>query len=248
MIFLRPGKYGKRRWLPGLLPLLLCLLTVLFVGCGKTPGSPENGAQDAYEAEQTEDTLTLLPPESSEEETLTLLPPESSGKETLTLLQPDPSAEGGGQSQQNGSGQSQQNESGQSPYFAQDADSSPDGESMQEQQPVIARDGTYTTAEDVALYLHTYGELPKNFITKKQAGKLGWKGGSVEKYAPGMCIGGGTFNNYEEILPEGKYRECDINTLGKSSRGAERLVYDDKGNIYYTNDHYRTFTLMYEAD
>ena len=29
--------------------------------------------------------------------------------------------------------------------------------------------GSYTTKEDVALYIHTYGDLPLNFMTKKQA-------------------------------------------------------------------------------
>lgn len=36
----------------------------------------------------------------------------------------------------------------------------------QEQQ--LAREGTYTTKEDVALYIHLYGRLPDNFITKKR--------------------------------------------------------------------------------
>jgi hypothetical protein len=109
-------------------------------------------------------------------------------------------------------------------------------------------DGTYTGAEEVALYLHTYGTLPPNFMTKKEARKLGWEGGSLERFAPGMCIGGDRFGNYEGVLPEGNYHECDINTLGKSKRGAERLVFDDQGNIYYTDDHYETFTLLYGGE
>ena len=112
----------------------------------------------------------------------------------------------------------------------------------------IGYDGMYTTKEDVALYLHVYGELPMNFITKSEAAKLGWEGGSLEPYAPGMCIGGDRFGNYEGKLPvqEG-YHECDINTMGADSRGAERLVYSDSGNIYYTNDHYNTFEQLYRA-
>ena len=39
--------------------------------------------------------------------------------------------------------------------------------------PAIDEDGVYTTKDDVALYLHTYGHLPSNFITKKEAEKLG---------------------------------------------------------------------------
>lgn len=109
----------------------------------------------------------------------------------------------------------------------------------------IDKNGVYTTAEDVALYLHTYGELPHNFITKKEARARGWPGGSLEEYAPGMCIGGDRFGNYEGILPDGNYHECDINTLGKQKRGPERLVYSDDGRIYYTGDHYESFTLLY---
>lgn len=109
----------------------------------------------------------------------------------------------------------------------------------------IDPDGSYTTAEDVSLYLYTYGELPDNFMTKKEAKKLGWTGGSLEKYAPGMCIGGDYFGNYEGTLPDGDYHECDIDTLGAKSRGAKRIVYSEDGRIYYTEDHYETFTLLY---
>jgi guanyl-specific ribonuclease Sa len=33
--------------------------------------------------------------------------------------------------------------------------------------------------------------------------------------------------------------------LGKRSRGPERLVYSNDGLIYYTPDHYETFTRLY---
>lgn len=108
--------------------------------------------------------------------------------------------------------------------------------------------GVYTSMEDVALYLYTYEELPDNFITKKEARALGWEGGSLEPYAPGMCIGGDYFGNYEGNLPEEEgreYHECDIDTLGARSRGAKRIVYSNDGLIYYTEDHYETFTLLY---
>ena len=112
----------------------------------------------------------------------------------------------------------------------------------------IDREGSYTTMEDVALYIYTYDELPDNFITKKEARELGWEGGSLEPYAPGMCIGGDYFGNYEGLLPEEKgrdYFECDIDTLGARSRGAKRIVYSDDGLIYYTDDHYESFELLY---
>ncbi len=108
--------------------------------------------------------------------------------------------------------------------------------------------GSYTAKADVALYIHTFGSLPENFITKAQARALGWDGGGLEAVAPGKCIGGDTFGNFEGLLPEAegrKYAECDINTLGAQSRGAERLVFSNDGLIYYTGDHYASFTLLY---
>ena len=62
-----------------------------------------------------------------------------------------------------------------------------------QKQEQLAEDGTYTTKEDVARYIHLYGHLPDNFITKKEAQQLGWTGGSLEPYAPGCCIGGSRF-------------------------------------------------------
>lgn len=115
-------------------------------------------------------------------------------------------------------------------------------------EAVIDKNGTYTSKDDVALYIYTYGELPQNFISKKDAQTLGWSGGSLEPYAPGKCIGGSYFGNYEGVLPKAKgrkYTECDIDTLGKSSRGAKRIVFSNDGLIYYTEDHYNTFTLLY---
>jgi len=106
---------------------------------------------------------------------------------------------------------------------------------------------SYDSKEDVALYLWTYGHLPSNYMTKSEAKKLGWENGSLEKYAPGMAIGGDRFGNYEGILPEDqKYQECDIDTLGANSRGAKRIVFaSDISAIYYTEDHYESFELLY---
>ena len=110
----------------------------------------------------------------------------------------------------------------------------------------IDYDGIYTSMEDVALFIYTYDELPQNFITKKEAKALGWEGGSLEPYAPGMCIGGDRFGNYEGLLPEeDTYTECDIDTLGAKSRGAKRIVFSNDGDIYYTEDHYESFVLLY---
>ena len=114
-----------------------------------------------------------------------------------------------------------------------------------EPQPYLDPNGTYTSKSDVALYIYLYHQLPGNFVTKKQAKQLyGWSGGSLSKY--GKCIGGDRFYNNEGLLPSGQtYYECDIDTLYSSSRGAKRLVYTKSGIVYYTDDHYESFTRLY---
>ena len=129
-----------------------------------------------------------------------------------------------------------------------EADAVSPGESDRPSPAALDEGGEYTSAEDVALYLHLYAHLPQNFITKKDAQALGWPGGSLEPYAPGKCIGGSRFGNYESLLPEADgrtYTECDIDTLGADSRGAKRIVFSNDGLIYYTEDHYKSFELLY---
>ena len=135
-------------------------------------------------------------------------------------------------------------------FDAQQPETKPEQEIPQGQTdaPEISEDGVYTKKDEVALYIHTYGHLPDNFITKKEAQALGWDGGKLEPYAPGKSIGGDYFGNYEEKLPRKKgrkYYECDIDTQGKKSRGAKRIVYSNDGLIYYTGDHYESFELLY---
>ena len=106
----------------------------------------------------------------------------------------------------------------------------------------------YDDRDRVALYLHLFGELPPHFITKAAAQKLGWTSGEVEYYRSGAAIGGDRFGNYEGLLPKKKgrqYYECDIGTVGKKSRGAQRIIFSNDGLVYYTDDHYESFTLLY---
>ena len=131
-----------------------------------------------------------------------------------------------------------------------EATATPTDESQSQPQATATIDeaGTYTSKEDVGLYLYTYGHLPENFITKSDARALGWSGGGLDDYANGKCIGGDRFGNNEGILPEARgrqYYECDIGTLHKDSRGAKRIVFSDDGLIYYTEDHYESFDLLY---
>lgn len=129
-----------------------------------------------------------------------------------------------------------------------EADAVSPGESDKSSPAALDEGGEYTSAEDVALYLHLYAHLPQNFITKKDARALGWNGGGLDDYADGKCIGGDRFGNYEGLLPDApgrEYHECDIDTLHAASRGAKRIVYSNDGLIYYTEDHYESFILLY---
>ena len=115
-------------------------------------------------------------------------------------------------------------------------------------EPAIEEDGWYYSKEEVALYIHTYGRLPENYLTKAEAKELGWTGGTVENYKEGAAIGGDRFGNREGLLPKKdgrQYYECDIDTKGKGSRGTRRIVFSNDGLIYYTHDHYESFELLY---
>ncbi|MCR4950560.1 MAG: ribonuclease [Solobacterium sp.] len=113
---------------------------------------------------------------------------------------------------------------------------------------IIPEDTECDDKDCVALYLYTYDELPSNYMTKKEARKYGWESGPLWKVIDGKCIGGDYYGNYEENLPEARnrdYYECDIDTLGRKKRGVKRIVYSNDGLIYYTDDHYETFELLY---
>lgn len=106
------------------------------------------------------------------------------------------------------------------------------------------KDGYFYDAEGVVLYLYYYGTLPPNYLTKSEAKALGWRSGTPESCKEGAAIGGDRFQNREGLLPEGigrYYTECDIETLGKGSRGSKRLVFSNDGLYYYTTDHYSSF-------
>jgi type IV secretory pathway VirB10-like protein len=118
-------------------------------------------------------------------------------------------------------------------------------ETAPEDRLTVEEDGRYYDPDHVVLYLHTYGRLPSNYITKKEARKLGWSGGTPEKYREGAAIGGDRFGNREGLLPDAEgrtYTECDLNTLGQKKRGAERLLFSNDGLYFYTGDHYETYT------
>ena len=140
---------------------------------------------------------------------------------------------------------------GETAFISAETEISETASVTEETQEYLDPYGSYTSKEDVALYIHLYGDLPLNFMTKKHARALGWEGGSLEEFAPGFAIGGDKFGNFEGLLPKAKgrtYYECDIDTDGYHSRGSRRIVFSNDGLIYYTDDHYETFELLYTKD
>ena len=130
--------------------------------------------------------------------------------------------------------------------------SAPTAASVRTEKPTAAPKQTAITApQDIADYIFAHGTLPDNFLTKNEARQLGWDSSKncVSDVAPGYSIGGDKFGNYEGLLPDAsgrKWYEADANyTAGP--RGAERILYSSDGLVYYTNDHYQTFTEMHPS-
>lgn len=89
------------------------------------------------------------------------------------------------------------------------------------------------------------GKLPSNYITKKDAKKLGWISfiGNLSKVAPGKSIGGEIYQNRNGHLPKSSQRiwyEADIN-YDRGFRNTHRLLYSNDGLIFATYDHYAAF-------
>ena len=206
------------------LPLLLVALVLVVSGLmgwlnEQEAPTPEPAAQ----TEATEATQAPQPEPAEAEET-----------EDVTAEEPEPSQEE----------TESQAETAQIPE--QTEVPSPDETETAEELP---ESGEYTSKDDVARYIYLYGHLPDNFITKREAKKLGWVSseGNLGQVAPGKSIGGDRFGNYEGLLPEAEgreYHECDIDSDG-SYRGAKRIVFSNDGLIYYTEDHYEHFELLY---
>lgn len=113
----------------------------------------------------------------------------------------------------------------------------------------IQENGHYTSKDEVAAYIHEYGHLPSNFISKTKARDAGWdaQDGNLQDVCPGKSIGGSRFHNDDGLLPDKDGRiwtECDIDCHG-GHRGAKRIVFSNDGLIYYTQDHYCTFERLY---
>lgn len=214
---------------------LVCLVTFSSCAYIYAKNTPEGPRDDQYESISTSVSV-------SEESSSVSQSDDDNSSESET------SSEATSSSESESSESETSSESESESQSSSVSESYPLSESEYVSENTIDFDGSYTTKEDVALYIYTYGCLPSNFMTKNEARDLGWEGGSLEPYAPGMCIGGNYFGNYEGLLPEApgrEYTECDIDTLGASSRGAKRIVFSNDGLIYYTEDHYESFELLY---
>lgn len=79
-------------------------------------------------------------------------------------------------------------------------------------------------------------DIANQVKAKNGATPQGYKGGRTYKNIP--------LEDGAQKLPEGiTYKEYDVNPYVKGqNRGTERIVIGDDGSVWYTNDHYMTFT------
>lgn len=116
---------------------------------------------------------------------------------------------------------------------------------------VTVTPGPMDAAQELADYIFEHGELPENYIRKKDAEALGWKTTYryVSDLGPGITIGGDYFGNYEQKLPvvKGrKYYEADCYYEG-GPRNEYRIIYSNDGHVWFTGDHYNTFTELFPS-
>ena len=115
----------------------------------------------------------------------------------------------------------------------------------------VQESGKYTTRDSVAAYLCKFDKLPTNYVTQNEGKSLyeSKTGKSFDKWnfnpwtTIGVMIGGDKFANNEGLLPKGTYHEADIDYSAKN-RGTKRLVYQSDCVIYYTADHYESFSKL----
>ena len=165
----------------------------------------------------------------------------------LTVVMADSGTAGSIQTEMLAKSRKKKNSSTPTIRVDQASDVTPAGE-LPEITPTPVPEGPIIDPQSIADYLFAHGELPDNFITKKEARALGWDSGmDLSKVAPGKSIGGDYFGNYEEKLPAGKgisYHEADCWYTG-GKRNAYRVIYSSNGRVWYTEDHYNTFTELF---
>lgn len=232
-----------------LLTMFLLIFTLAFTACGSEEKKTDNSVMQEEDNGDTTDPDEIA---AAFEEELTPL-----DEEELALLEDSTGGDFSEEDELTPLDESEMEQAGDSEEGNGDTDNSAsddesgDASTDEENSGTIKveEDGTYTSKEEVAVYLHTYGKLPSNYITKKEAQELGWisSKGNLEEVAPGKSIGGDKFGNYDKMLPEedGRtYQECDIDFDG-GFRNEKRIVYSNDGLIFYTEDHYETFEQLY---
>ena len=113
----------------------------------------------------------------------------------------------------------------------------------------IQESGKYTTKDSVAAYLCKFDKLPSNYVSKAEGQKLyeSKTGKTFEKWnfnpwtTIGVMIGGDSFSNDKSMLPQGSYREADVD-YSANNRGTKRLMYQGGCTIYYTANHYESYS------
>lgn len=104
----------------------------------------------------------------------------------------------------------------------------------------VKETGIYNTKEEVGAYIYLYHKLPSNYNTNKSYVTKNYKAENKLSYT------GGTFQNREGLLPKATDRtftECDIGYTG-GGRNALRIVFSSDFLIFYTSDHYDSFSIM----
>ena len=250
-----PERRNKTGILLRLLLLAALMASLLFsiAGCGSAAGQQTAQSQQTSQSQQAEETkeeLALLPDESvsskSSAESAESAP-ENADEQTSDA---ENASESASESAESAPAETEEKESVEEESDLGGLLTGPmDPESPADGMAFVTEDGEYTSKEQVAAYLHEFGHLPDNYITKREAEELGWVAskGNLWKVAPGKSIGGSRFGNYEGLLPDKKgrkYYECDIDFDG-SHRGAKRIVYSNDGLIFYTDDHYKSFEQLY---
>ena len=212
----------------------------------------ESLEEDPQETEAETERETETEPEKETERETETVPEEEAEPETETVPEEEAEPETETEPERETETEAEtETETETEPETGTEAETLPEPAGQEAEDPsgiFVDEDGEYTDKEHVALYIHTFGHLPSNFITKKEANALGWpEEGQLGKVAPGMSIGGDYFGNYEGLLPKKKgrkYYECDIDFKGRS-RGAKRIIFSNDGLIYYTDDHYESFEQLY---
>ena len=109
----------------------------------------------------------------------------------------------------------------------------------------------YTSKDEVARFICENGYLPPNYVNKNEGIRMyeSKTGKRFERWnfnpqrTLGVMIGGDRFSNRDGRLPQGDYREADVDYF-ETNRGPRRLVYASGCNIYYTSDHYESFVKL----